>query len=196
MTKSLLPIFLLATGMMIYSCKKSSPDVQAPKSSVISSTGSTITGNGSSSRDTGFCETATVALVAGQTINAGNVSVSNDNDFIYVTYTTANGYVLTETHLYVGDCALIPVNRNGNPIPGHFPYNEIHNNLTSYTYAVPISAIPLDFCGCVAAHSVVKKYDANGQVIDSQTAWGNGTPINVNGGNWGMSFAYCSCSGF
>ncbi|MBK8610035.1 MAG: hypothetical protein IPL84_08805 [Chitinophagaceae bacterium] len=132
-------------------------------------------------------------LVAGQSINAGTVSVTNDDEYIYVTYNTANGWFLTETHLYVGDCAAIPVNNPGNPIPGHFPYSGTHANLTSYTYQVPISQIAPGSCGCIAAHAVVKQYNSSNQVINSQTAWGNGTRINPSGGNWGMKFEYCSC---
>ncbi|MCY7292026.1 MAG: hypothetical protein LH615_07575 [Ferruginibacter sp.] len=138
------------------------------------------------------CPPTVVTLFAGQTINAGNVTVTNDANFIYVTYNTANGYVLTQTHLFVGACALIPVNRPGNPIPGQFPYASPHSNLTSYTYQIPITAIPLGVCGCIAAHAVVVKYNAAGQIVDQQTGWGNGTVINPTG-NWGMKFTYCSC---
>ncbi len=143
--------------------------------------------------DPAECTSTTVTLIAGQHINAGTVTVTNDEDFIYVTYTTANGYKLRQTHLYVGNCGLIPVTRSGNPVPGQFPYASAHNNITNYTYRVPISAISAGYCGCVAAHAVVQKLDGNGRVIDEQTAWGNGTRINPKGGNWGMKFGYCSC---
>ena len=140
------------------------------------------------------CLPTEVMLVAGQTINAGTVTVTNDSNFIYVTYTTANGWYLTQTHLYVGDCALIPVNNQGNPIPGHFPYAGTHTNITSYTYQVPISRIPAGGCGCIAAHAVVVRLNGTGQVIEQQTGWGQGTLINPNGGNWAMKFDYCSCT--
>ncbi len=151
-------------------------------------------GGNTSGRDAGLppCSPTVVTLFAGQTINAGTVTVSNDANFIYVTYTTANGYVLSQTQLYVGDCALIPVNKPGNPIPGQFPYASPHSNLTTYTYQIPITAIPVGMCACIAAHAVVVKLDAAGQVVDQQTAWGNGTVINPDG-QWGMKFTYCSC---
>jgi hypothetical protein len=142
----------------------------------------------------GGCTPTVVTLIAGQTINSGSVSVTNDADYIYVTYTTANGFLLTQTHLYVGDCALVPVNGQGNPVPGHFPYSSTHNNITTYTYQVPISTIGLGNCGCIAAHAVVVRLGASGQVIETQTGWGNGTRINPNGGNWGMKFDYCTCT--
>jgi hypothetical protein len=96
--------------------------------------------------------------------------------------------------LYVGDCALIPVNNPGNPIPGQFPYSGTHSRITSYTYTIPISQIPAGNCGCIAAHSVVVQVNGSNQVIAQQTAWGNGTPINMTGGNWGMKFDFCSCT--
>ena len=80
-------------------------------------------------------------------------------------------------------------------MPGQFPYASSHSNITSFTYQVPILAIPAGTCGCIAAHAVVVKLNApGGQVIDQQTGWGNGVRINPNGGNWGMKFDYCSCS--
>ena len=140
------------------------------------------------------CTPEEVTLIAGQSINAGTVTVYNDANYIYVTYTTANGWLLTQTHLYVGDCALIPVNNPGNPIPGQFPYSGTHNNITTYTYQIPISKIPAGSCGCIAAHAVVVQVNGSNQVINQQTAWGNGTRINMTGGNWGMKFDYCSCT--
>ncbi len=141
------------------------------------------------------CTPTEVTLIAGQTMEAGTVSVVNDSVNIYVTYTTTNGWVLTQTHLYVGDCAQIPVNAPGNPIPGQFPYGGNHNNITSYTYTVPLSRIPAGTCACIAAHAVVKQYNASNQLVQTQTGWGNGVRINLSGGNWGMKFDYCSCTG-
>ena len=140
------------------------------------------------------CVPTEVTLIAGQTINSGTVTVSNDGTYIYVTYTTTNGWKLSQTHLYVGDCALIPVNNPGNPIPGQFPYTASHSNVTTYTYQVPLSQIPPGSCGCIAAHAVVKLYNASNQQIGQETAWGNGVRINMSGGNWGMKFDYCSCT--
>lgn len=173
--------FALLT-VIIISCKKAAVEPVQSKEDIV--TGRTVEGG---------CTPTSVTLMAGQTINAGTVEVTNDADFIYVTYTTADGWLLTQTHLYVGDCALIPVNNPGNPIPGQFPYNSAHSNISTYTYQVPISAIGLGNCGCVAAHAVVVKLDASGHVIAQQTGWGNGTVINP-GGNWGMKFDYCTCT--
>ncbi len=184
MKKSLLIIFLAAVSLTISSCKKNGPEPTQPIQDDI------VIGR----VDEGACPATEVDLMAGQTINSGTVSVTNDASYIYVTYTTANGWLLTQTHLFVGDCALIPVTNAGNPIPGQFPYSSSHNNATSFTYQVPLSAIGLGNCGCIAAHAVVVKLNASGQVIAQQTGWGNGIRINPNGGNWGMKFAFCTCT--
>ena len=182
---------LLLMTTLLFSCEKNAPEqAQNPAELKQNDAVLGLTAGAASSN----CLATTVTLIAGQHINAGTVSVTNDADFIYVTYETANGYTLKQTHLYVGNCAGIPVTNSGNPVPGQFPYASAHANITSYTYQVPISAININSCGCIAAHAVVQKRDANGHVIDQQTAWGNGTRINPRG-NWGMKFEYCSCSG-
>ena len=196
MKKIFLTLHLFALAFLIGSCAKTDLDIQSLQNKTtgaIKSTG----GGGIVSRTADVppvsnCPATVVTLFAGQTIDAGTVSVANDSNFIYVTYNTANGYVLTQTHLYVGACALIPVNRPGNPIPGQFPYASAHSNLSSYTYQIPITALPAGTCGCIAAHAVVVKLNAAGTVVDQQTGWGNGTVINPDG-QWGMKFTYCSC---
>lgn len=140
--------------------------------------------------DGGSCEEKTVALMAGQSTQAGTVTIENDDDYIYVTYTTTNGWVLTKTHLFVGACTAIPVNNGGNAVPGQFPNKTNHSNVTSYTYTLPISAIGANVCGCVAAHANVKKLSPTGQTIGSETGWGQGDLINTQG-NWAMKVPYC-----
>jgi hypothetical protein len=137
-----------------------------------------------------FCSDKTVNLIAGQHIIAGNIEVLQDENYIYVTYNTTDGWALAKTHLYVGNCSAIPVNGAGNPQPGRFPNKTSHNLVTSYTYAIPVSAIGIGNCGCIAAHAEVKKLDASGAIIQQETGWGQGTAINPTG-NWGMKFEFC-----
>ncbi len=189
MKKSVLIIAVAVASFTFSSCKKESVTaLQAKEENTI--TPSLVGGPGS-----GGCPATEVSLLAGQTINSGSVTVTNDANYIYVTYTTTNGWFLTQTHLYVGECSLIPVNNPGNPMPGQFPYKTTHTGgTTTYTYQVPIATIGLGNCGCIAAHAVVVKLNASGQVVEQQTGWGNGTHINLNGGNWGMKFDYCTCT--
>jgi hypothetical protein len=195
MKKLSISLVLFALSIGLFSCKKSQSDLATPETQTQLIKPLKTNSGGEVAREGGgteTCPTTTVGLIAGQHIDAGSVTVTNDANFIYVTYKTANGYVMTQTHLYVGNCELIPVNNAGNPVPGRFPYKTVQNNTTYYTCQVPISAIPAGVCGCIAAHAAVVKYGENGEVVDQQTAWGNGTAINPTG-NWGMKFGYCSC---
>ncbi len=132
-------------------------------------------------------------LFADKKINAGSVSVTNDSYFIYVTYRAQKGYVLTQTHLYIGANYLIPVTKAGSVMMEKFPYNKVHKNEISYTYQIPIMAIPEGSCGSIAAQADVVKYNGEGKIIDQQTAWGNGVAIN-NKNSEEMQFDYCSIS--
>lgn len=196
MKKKLLFIALSLTSFAFFSCQKvtvdpqQNADEQNPAQQYVildPSTGGRII------RRVDNCLPTEVNLIAGQTMVAGTVTVTNDAEYIYVTYTTTGGWVLTQTHLYVGACNLIPVNNPGNPIPGQFPYSGTHNNITTVTYQVPISKIPVGSCGCIAAHAVVKELNSSGGTIQTQTGWGQGSQINMGSGNWGMKFDYCSC---
>lgn len=194
MKKLFFTLNFFALSVLLFSCTKTDTDLtgnenkQAGITKGPTGSGGSVTGREADTPPVLACTPKVVTLFAGQTIDAGNVTVTNDANFIYVTFNTANGYVLTQTHLFVGDCALIPVNKPGNPIPGQFPYASAHSNLTSYTYQIPIMAIPVGGCGCIAAHAVVSLATGGG----TQTAWGNGTVINPDG-QWGMKFDYCSC---
>lgn len=190
MKTTFFPLLLIAVSLSIFSCEKAEQDYPAATGY---EGGRIIRAGRTDDPDSSTCPPTAVTLVAGQTINSGQVTVSNDANYVYVTYETANGYSLTQTHLYVGNCNSIPVNNPGNPIPGQFPYQGTHNNINSYTYQIPISVMNGATCGCVAAHAVVQKRDASGRVIDQQTGWGNGVRINLTGGNWGMKFNYCVC---
>ena len=53
-------------------------------------------------------EVQSFELIAGQQILAGFISVSNDSENLFVTYTTDNGWHLVETHLYVGSLDEVP----------------------------------------------------------------------------------------
>lgn len=72
----------------------------------------------------------TVDLIAGQHIDVGDIVVQRVGDDLCVEYqlsaeALAEGWVLTETHLAVaGDPAGLPQTKNGNPIPGKFPYGD------------------------------------------------------------------------
>ena len=65
--------------------------------------------------------------IAGQHEVAGKISICNDYENVYVTFTTENGWQIRRTHLFIGpkEILLDPangyVNKNGSPKNGQFP---------------------------------------------------------------------------
>jgi len=136
------------------------------------------------------CAESSTNLMAGQHHLAGSVIVENDADFLYVTYEATGNWRIKKTHLYVGDCNGIPTNGGGNPMIGRFPLHGNHSNpsVSSYTYTIPLA--DLAECGCVAAHAEVVRLNSSGNVVQSETAWGEGPRIG--GSSWAMKFSYCA----
>lgn len=140
-----------------------------------------------------------VDLLAGQHILVGEVCVENDGEKLSVTYTTIDGWYLTETHLAVS--ADMPgggewthrsnrwQNPSGNPAPGRFPYKADHDPaVTSYTYTIHLDDIsggvgPDDVLS-IAAHAAVAYGDDW-----EESAWGAGDRL-VKRGNWATYFQY------
>ena len=130
-------------------------------------------------------------LLAGQNLDVGNVTVSNDGDMLYVEYNlTESDWYLVETHLHVaGSMTDVPQteakgkgkNKGGNPIPGQFNYtNESHNLDKVYTYEINYTDLgfePGDGV-VIAAHAVVGHviWDECIDVVSDGTAyWFNET---------------------
>ncbi|WP_284651070.1 hypothetical protein [Flavobacterium terrisoli] len=129
----------------------------------------------------------TTTLIAGQRYNAGDIRVYFDNDKVYVEYETAGNWYIRKTHLYIGDCALIPVNRRGEPIPGHFPFRGTQPSGTQVVvYAMDKANLPK--CFCISAHADVYRM-VNGQVVQSETAWAQGERFTQS--SWGMFMSVC-----
>lgn len=118
-------------------------------------------------------------------IDVGDVLVWNDNEYLYVKYTTTDGWVVTETHLAVADSLDgIPQTKKGNPIPGQFSCSMIHDPpVTEYTYVIPLTWDP-DMSLYIAAHART----VSGYTCVEETAWGGG--IEFPGKNWATYFNY------
>ncbi len=149
-----------------------------------------------------ICGTATtVTLFAGQTIDAGTVTVSNDANNLYVTFTTSGDWWLDTTHLHVATTASdVPAARNGNPIPGQFDYQTDHDpRVQTFTYTVAKSAIE-GFDPDVSGSLVIAAHAALVRIVDgeevTETGWGDG-PRFVDKGNWGtyIEYEWQECNG-
>lgn len=96
-SKKLIFSLVVATATIFASCQKESLVNNTNNLTGVSIPVSTL------------CGTATTsALLAGQTINMGNVSVVNNSENLYVTYTAEGNWELAEVHLYVGAASGIP----------------------------------------------------------------------------------------
>ncbi|MDD4438668.1 MAG: hypothetical protein VB063_02465 [Bacteroides graminisolvens] len=128
-----------------------------------------------------------VRLMAGQHYEAGKVYVVNNKEKLYVAYETTGEWKMKAIHLFVGACDKLPVNKQGNLVPGQFPYKVEFNGLQTFYYVeIPLDTLP-EGCVCVAAHAEVVKV-VDGEIVQSETAFGEGEKV---GKNWFMKFEYC-----
>ena len=98
-------------------------------------------------------------LLAGQHIDAGTLTVTNDGINLYVEYQTTDGWEMTETHLDV-TCKPedFPQTKKGNPKVGQFAYfNEYDPAVILDTYTISFSEIGCNAPFYIAAHAVVQK---------------------------------------
>lgn len=128
-----------------------------------------------------------VRLMAGQHYEAGKVYVVNNKEKLYVAYETTGEWKMKAIHLFVGACDELPVNKQGNLVPGQFPHKVEFNGLQTFYYVeIPLNTLP-EGCVCVAAHAEVVKV-VDGEIVQSETAFGEGEKV---GSNWFMKFEYC-----
>ena len=130
-------------------------------------------------------------LIAGQTIDAGDVKVCNDATTLTVTYEATFPWCLLKTDLHVATSKSgIPQNKNGHPTPGKFAYGEEYGGCLDGKASFEI---PLDDIGAgvepedtvfIAAHAEVEHEDGR-----EEGAWGKGTRF-VERGPWAMYFTY------
>ena len=130
-------------------------------------------------------------LIAGQTIDAGDVKVCNDDTTLTVTYEATFPWCLLKTDLHVATSKSgIPQNKNGHPTPGKFAYGEEYGGCLDGKASFEI---PLDDIGdgvepedtvFIAAHAEVEHEDGR-----EEGAWGKGTRF-VERGPWAMYFTY------
>ena len=124
-----------------------------------------------------------VTLWAGKTYNAGTVSVTEDNNNLYVKYTTVGSWKIKETHL---DISTSQYTQRG--APGQYDYHSTNGaGVTTYTYTIPktwAAGTKLYFL----AHAVVGKYSGN-YCSSTQTAYG-GTVVQPRNGSWYATFCH------
>jgi hypothetical protein len=140
-----------------------------------------------------------VTLWAGQTTDAGSVTVSNTEDTLYIQFDTTSPWLMTESHAHVADTLVgIPTTKKGNPKIGNFAYQTSYDPpADTDTYAIPKSALSLDLNEqvIVAAHAALISVDENGNVTGGETGWGDGERF-VDRGSWAtyITYAWQDCT--
>lgn len=129
-------------------------------------------------------------LIAAQNIKVGTVTMSNDEENIYVEIQTDDDWFIAETHMQVGasldDFPL--AGRWGNPIPGKFEYKENHDpQTTDFEYTVPLGNWEPGDVLLIAVHASVGHFVVD-KFVGEESAWGAGERF-TNKGNWAM---YCT----
>jgi len=128
-------------------------------------------------------------LYAGQDMQVGNVLVWDDGENLCVKYqlspeAIAEGWLLTETHLAVAELLTGIPQKNGNPIPGKFPYGDDDlGGVESYQECIPFSKIG-DGVVChdklfIAAHAVVQKCETESFTFNPELTWTRSSESNV-----------------
>jgi hypothetical protein len=127
-------------------------------------------------------------LVAAQDVQVGTLKIWNTEGKVYVNYTTENNWVIGQTHLYVGSLQGVPLNRNGNPNIGRFPFIDTFiPPVTSCLYEIDIQNV--SDCFVVAAQANVYLLDDQGNIVRSESAWSAGSPFH--GPDWATYTDYC-----
>lgn len=128
------------------------------------------------------CGTTTWNLTAGQTIDVGSVTVSNDATNLYVTYKLDYpGAYFGTLHMWAGsDFTLVDGGGATKPSPGQLlkQYTPPNNTTTEYTFIIPLSDLSIadvsQACGLklyVVTHAEVNNVDGK-----SETAFGGDKP--------------------
>jgi len=138
-------------------------------------------------------------LWAGQSNDAGTVTVSTDGEMLFVAYDTNETADLEEVHIYVfTDAADVPERR---PAPGQAPYKAENLNADTYTVGIPLSdlleagEILCDQTFYVLAHAALTMDESGSDDNAGETAYSGG---NNNPGNGAWFYVseyanFCDC---
>jgi hypothetical protein len=141
-----------------------------------------------------------VPLIAGQNINAGSVCFEQMADQLKVTFTVTDDWYIQEAQLWIGDNPNgYPKTRNGNPVPGQFPFASGSINTQTFVFYVPFSWLNYtgsNECYYVMAHaSIQRALGTTPETWQGETAWGEGDRV-VQRGSWAMRFELCLSDDF
>ena len=74
--------------------------------------------------------------------DVGYVSITNDEENVYVNYVAEDGWLIAETSLFIGAKDGIPLKKGGEPDQGKFPYKDKFDPpVTSHEYVIPLEEV-------------------------------------------------------
>ena len=121
-------------------------------------------------------------LYAGQTIDAGMVSVWNGRENLQIQIEPSGEWLISEVHIFAGTGDMPTA--EGNPIPGKFPYKKEYSSPVQKHTTVVDFAEDMDFnwgepweldrTQNIAVHVDLVKLDEEGEVIAEEGAWAYG----------------------
>jgi hypothetical protein len=130
-------------------------------------------------------------LLAGKTLDVGDVLVWNDTDYLYVKYAVTGSWCIGEVHLHIatapGD---IPQTGSGNPKPGLFDYKADLGCAPETTFVIPLTWDPGVEVYIAAKAEVYgsPSPDSRATYYMPEGTWADG--IGFPGENWAMYFTY------
>jgi len=134
---------MVLTAITWTSCTKGLTEEELASQNLLTNDNSVVT----NTLPSNYCKTQSSCLWAGQTINAGTVTVSNDATNLYITVRSTEGFqnVAENIKIWAGnDLATLPVTPSGPnagiPIPGQFPFKYTATG-TEYTVTIPFTSI-------------------------------------------------------
>jgi hypothetical protein len=186
--------------VLLWSCTKESntPEGAATSQPIIKSVTFSSTGTG--------C----VVIYGGQNINAGtlcmdDIDTNNDglDDALQVTVTTTGCWQINGVASWFG-CATCkpPLNKAGNPIIGHFPYQSGTLATQSYTFTIPFNSLSPGFsCSSSGGESLNLRGAVHVNLRNTcnnttETGWAAGDQL-VQRGSWATWFGFnitCDCT--
>src|SRR4030042_6380626 len=137
----------------------------------------------------------TTELYAGKNMDVGDVNVSYDSvsgnltvEFVVVT----DNWTLAEIHVHASKTIEdIPQTKKGNPIPGKFEYSAEYlpaDRVTSDTFVIAVGPIDEGDTIYVAAHAGVGELGGEDEIVQDESAWGDGEGFK--GANWATCIVF------
>lgn len=179
--KKILSVLLIV--LLMLSCKKIEPSESFNKQSYnLSDTSMSTTNNALDYYQCGGTNTS--ILKTSNYLNIGSVTVTNNFEFIEVTISSTNNWVLNKTRIFIGLASNVPLNNNGSVKLNMLPYIVTHPwDTDTYKLRVlrsSISGIPVNTGNIIVIvqADVSKINKITCAIYDNKSAYGVGVPFN------------------